>query len=76
MGTRENPGVRGSIRNISQDNFTPGHLICGVLEGMARELYNMYGKIRSQTGEADKVTASGNGIRKNKVLQQTADRQR
>lgn len=69
MGTRENPGVRGSVRNISQDNFTPGHLICGVLEGMARELYNMYGKIRSQTGDADKVTASGNGIRKNKVLQ-------
>lgn len=69
MGTREKPEARGSIENMSQDNFTPGHLIYGVLEGMARELYNMYRKISGQTGEAEKVTASGNGIRKNKVLQ-------
>lgn len=69
MGTREDPGIRGSIRNISQDNFTPGYLIWGVLEGMTRELYDMYEKISTQTGKAKKIVASGNGIRKNQVLQ-------
>ncbi len=69
-GTRENPGLRGSISNLSKDNFTPEGLTYGVLVGIARELYDMFDVIRKLTGiKADKLIASGNGVRKNKVLQ-------
>lgn len=70
-GTRVNPGLRGSIANLSEDNFTPEGLIYGVLEGMARELYDMYSLMREGTGlEAVHLVASGNGLRMNPVLQE------
>ena len=69
-GTRECPGLRGSIGNIGTDNFTPGALTRGVLEGMADELYQMY--LKMETGIADEkkiMIASGNGLRRNRHLQ-------
>ncbi|MDO4299128.1 MAG: FGGY family carbohydrate kinase [Lachnospiraceae bacterium] len=69
-GTRSNPNLRGSISDLSEDNFTPGGLILGVLTGMARELYDMFVSIQNGTGiEATELAASGNGVRKNAVLQ-------
>lgn len=69
-GTRTNPNLRGSISNLSEDNFTPEGLILGVLNGMAQELYDMFGKIHTGIGiEAKTLIASGNGVRKNAVLQ-------
>lgn len=69
-GTRVDPGKRGSIRNISIDNFTPEGLIIGVLTGMAQELYDLYDVIHKGTGiKAGRLVASGNGFRKNPVLQ-------
>lgn len=69
-GTRVNPDLRGSITGISEENFTPEGLVYGVLSGMAQELYEMYETIREGTGiRATKVVASGNGLRKNEVLQ-------
>lgn len=68
-GTRVNPNLRGSISNISEDNFTPEGLIYGVLDGMAQELYDMFCLIQNGTGiRAAHIVASGNGLRKNKVL--------
>lgn len=65
-GTRENPDARGSISNISLDNFLPGDFIFGILSAIAEELYQMYEK----TGAACKIlVGSGNGIRMNKKLQ-------
>ena len=84
QGTRENPEERGSILNISEDNFTPGGLIVGVLQGISRELYDMYSAIQAETGEqgplpadsesetGDKravIIGSGNGLRRNPLLQ-------
>lgn len=70
-GTREKPEKRGSIKNIGTENFTPGALIRGVLDGMAEELYKMYGKIeKGLSGPRSRMIASGNGIRKNAHLQQ------
>ena len=70
-GTRADPKERGSISALSADNFTPAGLIRGVLQGMAQELYDMYGKIYAGTGiSVMHLVASGNGIRKNKILQQ------
>ena len=70
-GTREKPEKRGSIKNIGTENFTPKALIGGVLEGMAEELYKMYRKIeKGLAGHKTRMVASGNGIRKNRHLQE------
>ncbi len=69
-GTRENPEERASIENLGIDNFTPGHLIYGVMNGMADELSEMYKSGISVCSERPrKLIASGNGIRKNMSLQ-------
>lgn len=69
-GTRTDPSLRGSVTGISEDNFTPRGLICGVLEGMARELYELYQVISEGTGiRARRLVASGNGLRRNAALQ-------
>ena len=68
-GTRSDKNARGSIRNISIENFTPSALTRGVLEGMTRELYEMYllmGK------DICGIVGAGNGLRKNKFLAETA----
>lgn len=68
-GTRSNPALRGSITNLSEDNFTPESLTYGVLEGMAQELYEMYETMHAGTGvEAERLVVSGNGFRRNPVL--------
>lgn len=68
-GTRVQPQKRGSINQISEDNFTPEGLAYGVLDGMAQELYDMFRLIQTGTGiKAEHMIASGNGLRKNKVL--------
>lgn len=70
-GTRTDPDKRGSITNLSEDNFTPQNLILGVLNGIARELYDLYVLIHEGTGiEARRLAASGNGVRRNPVLRQ------
>ena len=71
-GTREDPSVRGSVTGISENNFTPGALILGTLRGMADELYGYYLKMTSSQPDRikpDRVVGSGNGLRKNPVLQ-------
>lgn len=69
-GTRENPEKRGSIENLTESNFRPDALVYGVLDGMAEELYEMYRSIeKGLTLSRTKMVASGNGLRKNKWLQ-------
>lgn len=67
-GTRADKTVRGSIRNISAENFTPSALTKGVLEGMVRELYELY--LLMDVGISG-IVGSGNGIRKNEALMET-----
>ncbi len=66
-GTRDNPEERGSIENLGLDNFTPQHLIWGVLGGMVEELQAMYLATNEQNHSL--LIASGNGLRKNLALQ-------
>src|SRR5699024_381954 len=74
-GTREDPEKRGKIEQISTENFTPGNLILGVLEGMAQELYDLYRTIEAGTETAPQIlVASGNGMRKNKYLREIVSR--
>jgi len=64
-GTRSNAELRGSISEITTENFTPEQFTLGVLEGMADELFEMYKLMNS---ERYGIVGSGNGIRKNAAL--------
>lgn len=69
-GTRENPKERGSIRNIDIYNFTPINMIVGMLQEIARDLFNLYDKMcEIKQIKATTLVGSGNGIRRNKHLQ-------
>ena len=66
-GTRMNPDERGSIQNISTDNFTPVQLMNGFLGGMVDEIMQMI----APTGfQVKTLVGSGNGLRKNLPLQE------
>jgi sedoheptulokinase len=69
-GTRDKPSLRGIIRNIGIDNFTPQHFTMGILEGIAAELHDLYQNIIPVLDKnPDMIVGSGNGIRKNMLLQ-------
>ncbi|MBR5445008.1 MAG: hypothetical protein IKV57_02735 [Clostridia bacterium] len=67
-GTREDPSLLGQITDIGEDDLTPEGLCAGVLQGMAEELYRMY--LTMPHDHITAITASGNAVRKNPVLQQ------
>lgn len=70
-GTRQNPEKRGFIENIGTDNFTPQNLICGVLKGVSRELYDMYSSAESLLDTPPvNLVCSGNGLRKSNIWRQ------
>lgn len=69
QGTRQNPELRGSITGLSTENLTPRHLTYAMLEGMAGELYELYRSYRNAGGEDAALIGSGNGLRKNRYLQ-------
>ncbi len=69
-GTRREPNLKGAITEITEDNFTPSQLANGFLIGMCRELYSFYEQMEKLTGKcAARLVGSGNGVRKNKILQ-------
>ncbi len=72
-GTREHPGHRGSITGISMDNFTPAELVRAMLGGMVQELWDLYRTMNpNQTVRHQRIIASGNGMRRNRCLQNIA----
>ena len=70
-GTRDNAAIRGSVTNIGVENFRCGELVCGVLDGIITELYEMYVKMGV---DRHGIVATGNGIRKNQLLIDSAER--
>lgn len=73
-GTRREPGIRGSIQQIGVHNFDPGCLTLAVLQGISRELYDIYRKAPEAVKSADVMIGSGNGIRQNPVLQKETEK--
>lgn len=65
-GTREEPGLRGSIAEISEESFTPGALILGTLQGMVDELAEAFRP--DEHPQIRRLVASGNAVQKNPVL--------
>lgn len=75
MGTRVNPELRGNISGLSEENFLPENLVLGVIQGIIREFYDIYQEIYLGVGiRAEKLIASGNGIRRNEVLRDNLKR--
>ncbi|MBR5441794.1 MAG: hypothetical protein IKV44_02465 [Clostridia bacterium] len=70
-GTRQNPEKRGFIENIGTENFTPQALICGVLKGVSKELYDMYLSAQALLeAKPTSLVCSGNGLRKSEIWRQ------
>lgn len=73
-GTRSNPKERGSISGIGAENFHPGAMTLGMLQGIVEELYSMYEEMNRMTGhKAVNMVGSGNGIRKNALMRKLAE---
>ena len=69
-GTRCEPDIKGAILQITEDNFTPQQLTRGFLIGMCRELFAFYEQMEKLMGnKRTHLVGSGNGVRKNKILQ-------
>ena len=66
-GTRTDPEKNGTLKNITENNFTPSNVIYATLVGMATELFEFFGG--SDRKNYRMLVASGNGVRKNEVLQ-------
>ena len=76
QGTRSDPDLRASITNLSENNFTPTHITWAMLEGMAKELHDMYENYRVKAeNKGKKLVGSGNGLRKNLHLQKIVSEQ-
>lgn len=73
-GTRSNPKEKGAILGIDVENFHPGAMTLGIIHGILEELYEMYIQMCEKTGrKATKLVASGNGMRKNRLMQEMAE---
>lgn len=74
-GTRTDPAEKGSISNIGVQNFTPGSMTAGMILGILEELYDMYQEMYRMTGNrALHLVGSGNGIRRNRLMQELAEK--
>lgn len=72
-GTRSDPEIRGSISGIGEENFCVGALSVGVMRGILGELRGMYETMTELTGRrASVLVGSGNGMRKNVLMQRLA----
>ncbi len=68
-GTRREPTKRGSIGNIGINNLTAANLCDGVMNGMVKELFDLYTEMCPLLSNVPKrLIGSGNGLRFNKPL--------
>lgn len=74
-GTRKDPAERGSITSVGVENFEPGAMTVGMIMGILEELYDMYQEMCQMTGaKAIRLVGSGNGIRRNSLMQELAEK--
>lgn len=73
-GTRTDPARTGRIEGITGNNFCPGAMTLGMIRGIVNELVSMYREIEEISGQkAEILIGSGNGIRRNALLRETAE---
>ena len=59
QGTRSDPSIRGASASLAPGDLHPEHLIVGVREGMAAELFGYYGSFGAATRSVDTLVGSG-----------------
>jgi sedoheptulokinase len=69
-GTRANPDIRASITGLSETNFNAKALTLSTLNGISKELKDLYDQIVLITGKKSNLVGSGNAIRLNPVLRE------
>ena len=67
-GTRRQPDRRGLFGGITETNFTPGHVARAALEGIAAALAGFVRENAEQAGRFERVIATGNAVRRNRLL--------
>ena len=68
-GTRENPGLTGSIQGITEANCTPAHLVQGVLRGIVEELYGFFGAMEPHlSAKPARLVGAGSALARNAAL--------
>lgn len=70
-GTRREPALRGSVENMSMDNFTPGTLSLAFFRGVLEEMLSAYRKM-PPAETAVRLMLSGNALRNNPLLAELA----
>lgn len=70
-GTRQDPTLCGSITGLREDNFRAADLLVAAIEGMSRELHDMY---RASGVRVKRITGSGNGLRRNPALRRVTEK--
>lgn len=70
QGTRDNPDLKASIKDLSVDNFTPLHMIYSLMNGMSNELHELFLLYVKDNQKPSHFIGSGNGLRRNRFLQE------
>ncbi len=74
-GVRGKDDSYGSVQNLTEENFHPSDLLKAYVTGMAQELYQLYLEFPPKLRKGRRrIAASGNGIRKNRLLTQEVER--
>lgn len=74
-GSRNGAAPGGSAEGLTPENFTPGDVVRAYVTGMALELFRMYEQLPAALRQGKReIVASGNGIRKNRLLRQEVER--
>lgn len=70
-GTRGSPGVRGAIAGIGVDNLAVGNLSRAFVEGMVRELADLFHAVEHRN--VARIAAGGNAVSKNPLVAQAIE---
>ncbi|MDE7187084.1 MAG: hypothetical protein K2O13_06205 [Lachnospiraceae bacterium] len=74
-GSRKCPAPGGRMEGLLPENFTLGDVVRAYVTGMASELFRMYEQLPDTLKrEKREIVASGNGIRRNRLLRQEVER--
>ncbi|AEF82241.1 sedoheptulokinase [Leadbettera azotonutricia] len=74
-GTRRDNARRGSIANITLDNFNVGNLVLGGIDGIVRELADFRKDLGPAFDPIKSVVVAGSAVRKNDLFIRALERQ-
>ncbi|HUX52162.1 MAG TPA: FGGY family carbohydrate kinase [Spirochaetia bacterium] len=74
-GTRDDTTRRGAITGITLSGLTPANLTLGTVEGIVRELFDLYQRVPQRIRSLHTaVVGAGNGLRRNPMIRNAVER--